>query len=182
MSEDTFRWVITGGVAISTLCIFALAIVAVVLSRVVGRVQARIDGVAERVEPIIDTVRRLADENAPKISAMTTSAVDVAANVKDISEVAKDQTHRFAQVAGDFANIAGDVADRTQARVAQVDACVDEAVDHARHAGRNAKVAVMKPVREAGAVLAGVKAAVSFYANGRRPSIDHITQDEEMFI
>jgi hypothetical protein len=37
-------------------------------------------------------------------------------------------------------------------------------------------------VREAGAVLAGVKAAVTSFANGRRPTVDHITQDEEMFI
>jgi hypothetical protein len=45
------------------------------------------------------------------------------------------------------------------------------------------KIAVLKPVREAGAVLAGVKAAVASYAsNGRRTPIDHIAQDEEMFI
>jgi hypothetical protein len=41
---------------------------------------------------------------------------------------------------------------------------------------------VSKPVREASAVLAGVRAAVSTLANGRRPTVDHITQDEEMFI
>ena len=41
---------------------------------------------------------------------------------------------------------------------------------------------MMKPVREATAVFAGVKAAVSTLVDGRRPTIDHITQDEEMFI
>ena len=47
---------------------------------------------------------------------------------------------------------------------------------------RPVKEAVKRPVREAGGVIAGIKAAVSTYAHGGRPSVDHVTQDEEMFI
>jgi hypothetical protein len=63
-----------------------------------------------------------------------------------------------------------------------VDAAVDETVENVQHAGENVRAAVLKPVREVSAVMAGVKAAVSAYGQGRRPSIDHIPQDEEMFI
>jgi hypothetical protein len=49
--------------------------------------------------------------------------------------------------------------------------------------GGAVKGAVLKPVREANAIMAGVKAAVVTYAQGgRRPSVDNVTQDEEMFI
>ena len=41
MPEDTFRWVITGAVAVSTLCIFIMAVVALVMYRVVAKMQAR---------------------------------------------------------------------------------------------------------------------------------------------
>jgi len=41
---------------------------------------------------------------------------------------------------------------------------------------------MMKPVREASGVMAGLKAAVSTYAAGQRPDIGKVTQDEEMFI
>jgi len=175
MPEETFRWVITGGVAIATLCILVMAVVALLLYRVVSKVQARVDDITTRVEPIIETVRNLAAENAPKFSTIATRAVEIAANAKDISDVAKDQAHRFAEVGRD-------VADRAKAQVARVDAVVDETVEQVHHAGDNVKAAVLKPVREAGAVMAGVKAAVSTLANGRRPTVDHITQDEEMFI
>jgi hypothetical protein len=37
-------------------------------------------------------------------------------------------------------------------------------------------------VREATAVLAGVRAAVTTLVADRRPTVDHVTQDEEMFI
>jgi methyl-accepting chemotaxis protein len=175
MSEDTFRWVITGGVAISTLCIIVMTVVAAVLYRVFSGMRARMNGVADRVEPVVDTVRKLADENAPKISGIASQAVEIAVNVKDISEMAKDQAHRFAEVGRDL-------ADRAKAQVARVDACVDDTVEQVHHAGENVRSAVLKPLREASAVLAGIRAAVAAYANGRRPTIDHITQDEEMFI
>ena len=175
MQEDTFRWVITGGVAIATLCIFIMAVVSLLLYRVVAKVRVRVMGVAGKVEPLIDTVRQIASDNAPKISTITTRAVEIAANAKDISDVAKDQAHRFAE-------LGRDIADRSKAQIARIDAVVDQTVDQVHHAGDNVKAAVLKPVQEASAVFAGVKAAVFSLASGRRPTVDHITQDEEMFI
>jgi len=175
MPEDTFRWVVTGGVAIATLCILIMAVVCLLLYRVVSKVRVRVDGVLERVEPILDTARQVTRDNAPKISAITTRAVEIAANAKEISDVAKDQAHRFAEVGRD-------ISDRTKAQVARVDSVVDDTVEQFHNAGDNMKAAVMKPVREAGAVFAGVRAALSTLTNGRRPTVDHITQDEEMFI
>jgi methyl-accepting chemotaxis protein len=175
MPEETFRWVITGAVAIATLCILVMAGILIAIYRVAANVRTRMDGVTTRVEPILDTVRRLADENAPKVSDIASRAQEIAANAKDISDVAKDQAHRFAEVGRD-------IADRAKVQVARVDAAVDDTVDKVHHAGENGKSAVMKPVREAGGVFAGIKAAVSAYGQARRPSIDHIAQDEEMFI
>jgi len=175
MPEETFRWVITGGVAIATLCILAMAVVAVLLYRIVTKVQLRVDGMAESVMPIIQNVRQLTFENSPKISSVATRAVEIAANAKDISDVAKDQAHRFAEVGRDL-------ADRAKAQIARVDAVMDETVEQVHQAGDNVKASVLKPVREANAVFAGVKAAFSTIATGRRPTVDHITQDEEMFI
>jgi len=175
MPEETFRWAVAGGVSIATLCILTMAIVAILLYRMVSKVQARVDEVTTRVEPLIDTVRKLADENAPKISVLTSNVVDISSNAKDISTMAKDQAHRFAEVGRD-------IADRAKAQIARVDAVMDDTVEQVHQAGDNMKAAVMKPMREAGAVFAGVKAAVSTLVDGRRPTVDHVTQDEEMFI
>jgi methyl-accepting chemotaxis protein len=175
MPEETFRWVITGAVVIATLCIMIVAATAIVMYRVMAKTQAKAEGMIDRVEPILDIVKKLADENAPKFSGIATRAREIADNAKNISDVARDQAHRFAEVGRD-------VADRTKAQVARVDAAVDETVDQVQYAGTNVKEAVLKPVREASGVLAGVKAAVSTYVQGRRPTVNHITQDEEMFI
>jgi methyl-accepting chemotaxis protein len=175
MPEETFRWAVTGGVAIAALCILTMAVVAILLYRVVSKVQVRVDDVVTRVEPIIETMRKMAGENAPKFTVVAGNVVEISANARDISGVAKEQAHRFAEVGRD-------IADRAKAQIARVDAVMDETVEQVHHAGDNVKAAVMKPVREASAVLAGVKAAVATLVDGRRPTIDHITQDEEMFI
>jgi methyl-accepting chemotaxis protein len=175
MPEETFRWVIAGAVAISTLCFCFMVVVSLGIYRAMRRVRARVESVSDRVEPLIDKVQKLADENAPKISGMATRASEIADNAKDISDVARDQAHRFAEVGRD-------VADRTKAQVARMDMVVDQTVNQVQCVGEGVKDAVMRPVREAGGVVAGIKAAVSTYAAGRRPTVDHITQDEEMFI
>ena len=171
MSDDTFRWVIAGAVGISTICIVGMAVLSGMMYRIMSRLQTKAEDVTDRVVPILDTARRLTTENAPKFSDVR----DIARNAKDVSAVAKDLAHRFGEVGRD-------IADRAKAQVARVDAAMDDTVDQVQHAGTNLKAAALKPVREASGVIAGVKAAVSTLAQGRRTSIDHSTQDEEMFI
>jgi hypothetical protein len=175
MSEDTFRWAVAGGVGLSALCFLVLAIAAVVMARVVLRFHQRVAEINESAVPLIETVRRVAGENGPKISVIASRMVEIAGNAKEISEVAKDQAHRFGEVGRD-------IADRAKAQAARVDAAVDHTIDRVEQAGDNVRTASVKPVREATAVLAGVRAAVHAYANGKRLNIEHVTQDEEMFI
>jgi hypothetical protein len=175
MSDDAFRWVIAAAVILSALCFLVMGIAAIVLMRVVAKLRVKVEAMLGRAQPIIDTVKRLADENAPKVSDIATSAKSIAANATDVSVVAKDQAHRWAEVGRDL-------ADRTKAQIARVDTAVDETVEQVQHVGTNVKQAVMKPVREANGILSGLKAGISAYVGGRRPSVDHATQDEEMFI
>jgi methyl-accepting chemotaxis protein len=175
MSDEAFRWVITAAVILSALCFLVMGIAAIVIMEVVSKLRAKIEATLGRANPILETVKRLADENSPKISDIATSAKLIAANAKDVSIVAKDQAHRWGEVGRDL-------ADRTKAQVARVDSAVDETVDNVQHAGERVKGAVMKPVREASGILSGIRAGVSAYVQGRRPSVDHATQDEEMFI
>jgi len=175
MTEETFRWAVVAGVLIASASILVLAISGMVMFRVVARLQRRIDSLADRYEPLIDTGRRIVEDLAPKISRIGSNVEHITADAQDIADVAKDQAHRFAEVGRD-------IADRTKAQVARVDAAVDETVERVQHAGEHLKVAAVKPVKEASAVLAGVRAAVSAYGHQRRTDREHIPQDEEMFI
>jgi methyl-accepting chemotaxis protein len=175
MADDTFRWVIAGGVMIATLSMFVTAVAMMLLFRAVSRLENRVGGVADRAEPVFDSVRHLVNENSPKIGDIVTSVRETADNTRDISVIAKDQAHHFAEVGRD-------ITDRAKAQVARVDAVMDQTVEQVQNLGSDVKVAVMKPVNEVSGVLAGIRAGVATYKNGRRPSVARVTQDEEMFI
>ena len=65
----------------------------------------------------------------------------------------------------------------------ETDVPVDDTVEQVEQVGGAVKTAVLKPVKEVNGLMAGMKAAISTLAAGnRRPSVDHATQDEEMFI
>ena len=175
MPEETFRWVISGAVGIATLCVFVIAGVAVGLYRIAVKIQSNIGSFTGRMVPLIDSARAMANENGPKMSGIATRAREIVENAKEVSDVAREQAHHFAEVGRD-------IADRTKAQVARVDSVLDETLVKAQVAGTGVKEAMMIPVREASGVMAGLRAAVSTYAAGQRTGIDHITQDEEMFI
>ena len=175
MTEDSFRIAITTGVGIAVVSILVLAIVAIAMLKTMGRIRARVESVTGKAEPILDTIRKLSDENGPRVSDIMRNARDVSNDARAIAAVAKDQAHRFAEVGKD-------IADRTRAQVSRLDTAVEDTIERAQVAGENVKAAVMKPVREVSGLAAGVKAAVRTFAHGGRPSVDHVTQDEEMFI
>jgi hypothetical protein len=82
-----------------------------------------------------------------------------------------------------FGDLLADSAERAKARLAQLDRTVDSTVEQVEQVGDAVKTAVLKPVKEVNGLMAGMKAAISTYTAGsRRPSVDHATQDEEMFI
>ena len=79
--------------------------------------------------------------------------------------------------------IVHEAGDRARQRLEQIDQTVDSTVEQVGQVGDNIKRAVTRPVREVNGLAAGISAAVSTLVRGpRRSSVDHATQDEEMFI
>jgi F0F1-type ATP synthase membrane subunit b/b' len=169
MPEDVFRWVIAGAVILACFAFVVQSIVMVLLYRVARRTQTKVMPLVDRAEPILTTTRQILEENKPRIAEVSVEAVEIAKS-------ARVQAERI----GD---LLADSAERAKARLAQIDRTVDETVEQVEQVSGAVKSVVMKPVKEVNGLMAGVKAAVSTLAAGsRRPSVDHVTQDEEMFI
>jgi hypothetical protein len=76
-----------------------------------------------------------------------------------------------------------DAADLARVRLEKIDQAVDNTVEQVEDVGAAMKRAVMRPVKEVNGLAAGISAAVSTLVRGqRKSSVDHATQDEEMFI
>ena len=168
MTEETFRWVITAGVSLTAICALVAAIVALVVASSLKKLQDRVQATIDRAEPILDTSRRVLDDTAPKLSAITTDAADVI-------RLSRDQTESLSALLKDF-------SERAKVQVARIDGTIDHSIEQFEAATEAVKGAVLRPVREFNGIFSGIKTAVTVYASGRRASVDHATQDEEMFI
>ncbi|HXJ44851.1 MAG TPA: hypothetical protein VNH18_36525 [Bryobacteraceae bacterium] len=168
MGDDVFRWVIAIGVFLAVVAFVVQTIVILAMYRVTKATQDKLMPVVEALTPILGTVRRFVDENTPKFSQLTT---DMTAVVKSLYE----QVNRLGEVVKE-------VSDRARAQVARIDGAVDETVEHVQQASDMVKQAILGPVKQVDGIMHGIRAAISVVAHSRRESVDHATQDEEMFI
>ncbi len=168
MPEDVFRWVITIGVFLAVVAFILQTIVVFAMYRVTKATQDKLMPIVEAVTPILGTVRRFVDENAPKFSQMAT----------DMSEVVKSLHEQV----GRLGEVVKEISDRARAQVARIDGAVDQTVEQVQQATDVVKQAILGPVKQVDGIMHGIRAAISVVAHSRRESVDHATQDEEMFI
>jgi hypothetical protein len=95
--------------------------------------------------------------------------------VAGIARTGREQVERL----GELLHEAGEGA---RARLDRIERTVDSTVDQVEQAGDAVKRAILRPVREANGIAAGISAAVSTFMRGRKSSVESATQDEEMFI
>jgi uncharacterized protein Yka (UPF0111/DUF47 family) len=124
--------------------------------------------VIERAGKVLETTQQILDETRPKIRELT-------AEVVGIAKAGRQQVEGV----GEFLQEAGD---RARTRLEQIDQSVDSTVEHVEQVGDAMKRAVLRPVREVNGIAAGISAVLSTLVRGRKSSVDHATQDEEMFI
>jgi hypothetical protein len=169
MSDDLFRIVVTIAVFLACIAFVTQAVVFVLLYRAARKTQEKVMPLVDRAAPILTTTREILEQAKPRIIQVAEEAVAIAKTA-----------HEKADKIGELLT---DSADRAKVRLAQIDRTVDETVGQVEQVGDAVKGAVMKPVKEVNGLMAGLKAGLSTLAAGnRRPSVDHATQDEEMFI
>jgi hypothetical protein len=211
MPEDTFRIVITAAVALACLAFLVQAGVAIGLYRVARKMQEKITplaekgtAVADKAGPVIDKIGPIMDKIGPVVeqigpvlqkagaevdraTAILTTAQKILDDVRPrVAEISKDVaaiTKSGRQQVERVGALLGDASERARERLEQIDQSVSSTVEQVEQAGDAMKRAVLRPVREANGLAAGISAAMATLVHGsRRSSVDHATQDEEMFI
>jgi ABC-type transporter Mla subunit MlaD len=168
MSEDAFRWVITIGVALSWVTSLATAVGIFWIYRSSKKLEERAGLLLERATPILESARSLVDDARPRIQEMLIRA-------NEITSSARDQVARIDA-------LVSETSDSVRLQIQRIDMVVGDAVNRVQETTAAVQGTILKPVREVNGVLSGFRAAFSTLARGNRASVDHATQDEEMFI
>ena|SRR5580704_10351513 len=168
MSEEAFRWVVSLGVCLCWLGALIMAWSMVSILRVVKRLEVRTSAVADKAGPILDSAKAMLDEARPKIQEMVARADEIVTS-------ARDQMARLE-------SLVSDATDSARLQIERIDVAVGDTVNRVQETTAVMQHTILKPVREVNGVVSGLRAAISTLARGNRASVDHATQDEEMFI
>jgi methyl-accepting chemotaxis protein len=211
MPDDIFRIVVTVAVILACIAFLVQAFVVVALYRLIRKTQETIAPVLEqselitkralpliaKLEPLVDVTSAALKKAGPVLEKAGPVVERATALLTKAEQILEDSRPRIQEIATEgvaiaktgreqaerLGNLLHDAGERARTRLEQIDRSVDNTVEQVEQIGDAVKRAALRPVREVNGIAAGVSAAVSTLVHGsRRPSVDHATQDEEMFI
>jgi hypothetical protein len=131
-------------------------------TRIASQLQSRID-------PILLRTNRILEDSEERIASIVGDAAE-------ISRLARNQTQRVDRVFND-------AVERLRIQIIRADHILTGTLEVIEDAGTKVRTTFWEPVRQASAVLKGLKAGLDFIrGQRRRPAPDTAPQDEELFI
>jgi ABC-type transporter Mla subunit MlaD len=166
-SEATF-WLMAGALVCSTIALVANALASYAMMKAIL-------GLKQKVEPLIPQAQRTLLEAASTLREAT-------GQLKDVGE----RTSRFFDAANqqlvEIDKTREELSTRVLVQVERAELVLDDTLKRVHEVVGTVHNGVIRPVREVNGVLNGLRAAISTFVQGRRPAVDRIAQDEEMFI
>jgi len=175
MSEETFRWVIAGGVGIAAFALLMAGTAVVAIAVMMGKLKAKMEPILESAAPMAQTAKETMADLKPRIAQMSGHAAEISGHAVEVSQLVVTEAQRYSE-------LSKDVAGRAKVQVAKIDAVVDETIGGAQEMGTAARRAVIRPLRLVEGVAAGIRRAVATYSRRNQSDVSDATQDEEMFI
>ena len=168
MNEMTLLYVMAAFVIISAIALCIQAGMLAGMYKTVKALQQSINPLLPKVESLVEKTSFTVEQSGRQITEITTRANDIL-----------DSTRRQLAIVED---VVGDAAVRAKIQMERVELVLDDTLSRAHETVAVFHDGVMRPLREVNGLAAGIRAALASMARGNRPTPDHATSDEEMFI
>jgi hypothetical protein len=168
MDQQTLLILLVIFAAIAALALLLQLGTILALFLTVRKLQAQIMGIWPEVQAIISISRRTVEKveiHVNKIGAASTS----------ILEVTRQQVLKIDE-------LLNDAATRARVQLERAEMVLDDTMGRAQETVSIVQRTVLRPIRELHGVLTGLKTTLAYLGRNGRPTVDHVTSDEEMFI
>jgi hypothetical protein len=166
--DSTLLIVLTVFVALTTISMVAQAIAMVGIARTAKETQEKVNGILPEVARILDATQVAIDQTGKFVT-------EANSRTNDILDLTKIQLNRV-----DI--LLKDVSVRAKAQMERAEMVLDDAMSRTQTTVSAVQRGIISPIREVHGVLTGLRTALSVIGRGNRPTVDHVTSDEEMFI
>jgi hypothetical protein len=155
-------------VAVSSIALLVNAIAAMGMYKSLRKLQAD-------VAPLIPEAK------AALLQAQTTLA-QTSTDVREITEKAKLVLDSVQVQVDSLDKARGEISTHLRVQGERLELVLEDILGRTQEVVGVLHGTVLRPVREVTGMVAGVKAALQMMITGRRPTVDRVTHDDEMFI
>ncbi|HUQ49130.1 MAG TPA: hypothetical protein VM056_00290 [Terriglobales bacterium] len=136
----------------------------------VRKTSVKVEALAERALPVLDSARTVLEDSAPKLKEITSNLVSATGTLKG-------QVNRMDATVNDL-------LDRTRLQVIRVDELVSRTIDRVEETTELVQHTVVSPVKQISGIIQGLTAGVGAFLMRRRSQQgdELVVEDEELFI
>ena len=165
MSQDTLLVVF---VALAAVALLGQAIALIGLLFIARDIRNKTMALWPQIESIVAVSKRSADRIETHITRIGATSVA-------ILDVTKQQLVKVDE-------LLSDASTRARVQMERAEMVLDDTMTRVQETVSIVQRGVLRPVREVHGILSGVRTAIAHLGRGGRPTVDHATSDEEMFI
>ena len=155
-------------VALTAIAMVAQAIAVLGMVRVARQTQEKVNTFLPEAAKVLDSAQRAIDQTTKFLNDANTRTADILDSTK--SQLTKLDV------------LLTDATARAQAQMDRVELVLDDAMSRTQQTVAVVQRGILSPIREVNGMLTGLRTAIMTLARGSRPTVDHATADEEMFI
>jgi hypothetical protein len=165
MSQDTLLVVF---VALAAVALLGQAIALIGLLFIARDIRNKTMALWPQIESIVAVSKRSVDRVETHIARIGATSVA-------ILDATKQQLVKVDE-------LLSDASTRARVQMERAEMVLDDTMTRVQETVSIVQRGVLRPVREVHGILSGVRTAIAHIGRGGRPTVDHATSDEEMFI
>jgi hypothetical protein len=155
-------------VALAAIALLGQAVALLGLLLIAREIRKKIMAVWPQIEDIVAVSKRSVDR-------IETHVTRIGATSVAILDVTKQQLVKVDE-------LLSDASTRARVQMERAEMVLDDTMTRVQETVSIVQRGVLRPVREVHGILSGFRTALAHLGRGGRPTVDHATSDEEMFI
>ncbi len=168
MDQQTLLIILIVFVAVAAFALVIQMGAMLALFLIARKLQNQLMGVWPELQSIIGATRR------------TTESVE--RHVEKIGNTSTAILDTTKQQVGKIDELLTDATVRAKVQLERAEMVLDDTMGRAQNTVSIVQRTVLRPIREINGVLTGIRTSIAHLGKGGRPTVDHVTSDEEMFI
>lgn len=128
-----------------------------------------------KILPLLAPVSTILDTSKRTLANVETHVDRIGTQSGAILDVTKQQLAKVDE-------LLSDASTRAKVQMERAEMVMDDAMSRVTQTVTTVQSGVIRPVREIQGVFAGIRTTISHLGRSGRPTVDHATSDEEMFI